>query len=91
MLKNQRSHLVKGLGILFLFLIYGVAGLVSAQQTIFNVPSTDVLDKGKVYGELDASLKPTDGSAVSKFYSFVPRLTIWRGASSNRPTLLATR
>ena len=31
------------------------------QQTIFNVPTTDVLDKGKVYAELDTSLKPTDG------------------------------
>src|SRR5689334_14681461 len=26
-----------------------------AQQTIFNVPSSDVLDKGKVYGELDVT------------------------------------
>ena len=41
-----------------------------AQQTIFNVPTTDVLDKGKVYAELDASLKPTDGALVSKFSSF---------------------
>ena len=54
---------------------------VNAQQTIFNVPSTDVLDKGKVYAELDASLKPTDGSDVQKFSSFVPRVVI--GAGSN--------
>jgi hypothetical protein len=31
-----------------------------AQQTIFNVPTTDVLDKGKLYGELDVSFKPND-------------------------------
>ena len=37
------------------------------QQTIFNVPTTDVLDRGKVYLELDASLKPTDGEVVPKF------------------------
>jgi hypothetical protein len=50
-----------------------------AQQTIFNVPSTDVLDKGKVYGELDASLKATDGALVSKFSSFVPRVVVGAG------------
>jgi hypothetical protein len=29
-----------------------------ARQTLFNAPSTDVLDKGKVYAEPDTSLKP---------------------------------
>jgi hypothetical protein len=28
---------------------------VMAQETIFNVPSGDILDKGKVYGEFDFS------------------------------------
>ena len=51
-----------------------------AQQTIFNVPTTDVLDKGKVYAELDASLKPTDGAVVSKFSSFVPRVVVGAGS-----------
>ena len=50
-----------------------------AQQTIFNVPTTDVLSKGKVYGELDVSLKPTDGAQVSRFSSFVPRLVVGAG------------
>jgi len=54
---------------------------VQAQQTIFNVPTTDVLDKGKVYAEVDASLKPTDGADVAKFSSFVPRIVI--GAGNN--------
>lgn len=49
------------------------------QQTIFNVPSADVLDKGKVYVELDASLKPTDGARVAKFSSFVPRIVVGVG------------
>lgn len=40
-----------------------------AQQTVFNVPTTDVLDPGKVYFELDISAKPND----PKFSSFVPR------------------
>src|SRR5260370_14837124 len=50
-----------------------------AQQTIFNVPTTDVLDKGKVYFELDASLKPTDSQTVKSFSSFVPRVVIGAG------------
>jgi len=79
MVRNQRNYMVRGFGILFLLLICGAAGLVNAQQTIFNVPTTDVLDKGKVYAELDASLKPTDGSAVSKFSSFVPRVVVGAG------------
>jgi hypothetical protein len=47
---------------------------VQAQQTVFNVPTTDVLNKGRVYFELDASVKPKDSQAVNKFSSFVPRL-----------------
>src|SRR5262245_55972293 len=48
-----------------------------AQQTIFNVPSTDVLDRGKVYAELDVSFKPTD----PKFSSFVPRFVVGTGGN----------
>ena len=44
------------------------------------MPSTDVLDKGKVYAELDASLKPTDGALVSSFSSFVPRVVVGAGS-----------
>ena len=51
----------------------------NAQQTVFNVPTTDVLDKGKVYFELDVSFKPNDSPAVNKFSSFVPRLVIGAG------------
>ena len=62
-------------------LLCGVFSATYAQQTIFNVPSTDVLDKGKVYGEVDASFKPTDSDALNKFSSFVPRVVV--GAGSN--------
>jgi hypothetical protein len=58
---------------------FGAVDQVYGQQTIFNVPSTDVLDRGKVYAELDASLKPTDGSVVPKFSSFVPRIVVGAG------------
>jgi hypothetical protein len=57
------------------------AETTKAQQTIFNVPSTDVLDKSKVYVELDASLKPNDSTALNRFSSFVPRVAV--GAGSN--------
>src|ERR1043165_1699100 len=75
--KNGHAVLV----LAFLSLLFSTSPTVHAQQTIFNVPSTDVLDKGKLYAELDASLKPTDGSDVTKFSSFVPRVVA--GAGSN--------
>lgn len=52
---------------------------VNAQQTIFNVPSTDVLDRGKVYVEFDATFKPNDNKAVRKFSGFVPRAVVGAG------------
>ncbi|PYS85975.1 MAG: hypothetical protein DMF62_17480, partial [Acidobacteria bacterium] len=60
---------------LFLFaFIFSVLLAVNAnaQQTIFNVPTTDVLDRGKVYAELDLSFKPNE----PRFSSFVPRVVI---------------
>lgn len=41
----------------------------NAQQTVFNVPSADVLDKGKVYGEMDGTLHFDDTVAT-----FTPRV-----------------
>jgi hypothetical protein len=46
-----------------------------AQQTVFNVPTTDVLAPGKVYVELDISAKPNE----PKFSSFVPRVVVGVG------------
>jgi hypothetical protein len=37
-----------------------LASPARAQQTIFNVPSADVLDPGKVYLEVDELFRPTD-------------------------------
>src|ERR1041384_8473769 len=75
--EKKNGHVV--LVLAFVSVIFFTCTSVQAQQTIFNVPSTDVLDKGKVYAELDASLKPTDGSDVPKFSSFVPRVVIGAG------------
>src|ERR1051326_4649500 len=59
------------------FLLTAVA--THAQQTVFNVPTTDVLDKGKVYFELDISWKPNDAQVIGHFSSFVPRLVVGAG------------
>jgi hypothetical protein len=44
-----------------LTLLLGLLLKTQAQQTVFNVPSGDVLDKGKVYGELDVPFKLNKG------------------------------
>ncbi len=67
------------LGLFVLILLTAV--LAAAQETIFNVPSTDILDRGKVYGELDLSFKPNDSPAVNKFSSFVPRVVFGAGGN----------
>jgi hypothetical protein len=73
---HQHAHrrLTTGaLGVL-LFLL-ALPATSYAQQTVFNVPTTDVLDPGKVYFELDISAKPND----PKFSSFVPRVVVGVG------------
>src|SRR5438132_13172365 len=64
---------------LFALVMAALSIKAHAQQTVFNVPTTDVLDKGKVYFELDVSAKPNDSAAVNKFSSFVPRLVVGAG------------
>lgn len=63
-----------------LSLLYSAAPAeLRAQQTIFNVPTTDVLKRGQVYAELDVPFKPHDGDAVPRFSSFVPRVVVGAG------------
>ncbi|HEY4979803.1 MAG TPA: hypothetical protein VII25_11600 [Candidatus Acidoferrum sp.] len=50
--------------------IYGAYG----QETVFDVPSADILDKGKVYGELDGTIRPVDIAAT-----FTPRVVVGVG------------
>ena len=47
-----------------------------AQQTIVNVPSSDVLGKGESYLEFDATFKfdKNPNNSVNKFSSFIPRV-----------------
>ncbi len=51
----------------------------NAQQTVFNVPTADVLERGKVYGEIDASFKINDQDALRRFSGFVPRVVVGTG------------
>jgi hypothetical protein len=64
------SHLL-----IFLLLFSLMPMPVSAQQTLFNVPTTDVLDRGKVYGEMDIPFRVV----TPRFSSFVPRVVIGIG------------
>ena len=65
--------------VLFVLVLTALAIKGHAQQTVFNVPTTDVLDKGKAYFELDISAKPNDTDALGHFSSFVPRLVFGAG------------
>jgi hypothetical protein len=50
--------------------------LAPAQQTVFNVPSGDVLDRGKIYGELDITYKRSVTGG-----GFTPRIVVGLGHS----------
>jgi hypothetical protein len=78
----QPERTLRAVSLLFGFiLIVLCTSTAQAQQTIFNVPTTDVLDKGKVYFELDVSFKPQNSQIVGRFSSLVPRVVI--GAGNN--------
>jgi hypothetical protein len=65
---NYVSHVV----LLLLGLL--LSGASAAQETIFNVPSGDVLDKGKAYGESDLAYL-WDASAAT----YTPRIVVGIG------------
>ncbi|HZK75525.1 MAG TPA: hypothetical protein VFD13_01340 [Candidatus Kapabacteria bacterium] len=52
-----------------------LASKIHAQQTIFNVPSQDVLTPSTVYGELDMPFRMAD----PKYYALTPRVVIGYG------------
>jgi hypothetical protein len=56
------------------FLVLLAASSAYGQQTVFDVPSADVLDKGKVYGELDGTVRP-----VGPQSTFTPRVVVGVG------------
>ena len=50
-----------------------------AQQTIFSIPSSDVLDRGKVSVEFAGAFKVNNEERLRRFSSFVPRLIVGLG------------
>ncbi len=64
--RHYRSYPIAAL---LFALLCGMHSQTQAQQTVFNVPTTDVLAPGQVYFELDVSAKPNE----PQFSSFVPR------------------
>jgi hypothetical protein len=73
--QHANYHLNRTGALVLLVFLLALPATARAQQTIFNVPTTDVLEAGKVYFELDISAKPVD----PKFSTFVPRLVIGVG------------
>ncbi|MBK8146849.1 MAG: hypothetical protein IPK58_01185 [Acidobacteria bacterium] len=65
--------------VLTVVFVFGLAIASAAQQTIFNVPSTDILPKGSVYLEYGVSFKPNDQDALKKFSAIVPRVVVGIG------------
>lgn len=68
---------VRSLGwryLLLLLLWLGGAARAHGQQTVFDIPSADILDRGKVYGELDGTIRPKDG-----YSTFTPRVVVGLG------------
>jgi hypothetical protein len=55
---------------LLAFPVYDAYG----QETVFDVPSADVLDAGKIYGELDGTVR-----VVNSFATFTPRVVVGIG------------
>lgn len=73
--------IIGGFNFLMLICAVCVAG-AAAQETVFNVPAADILDKGKVYGEFDASFKTNNQEALRRFSSFVPRIVVGAGGNT---------
>jgi hypothetical protein len=61
------------LGVLFTIMLS--SHIVNAQSTIFNIPSTDVVAKDKVYFEFDF-LSHLDSHANGGFQTYVPRVVV---------------
>jgi hypothetical protein len=59
--------------LLLLLIVFPVCSAYG-QETVFDVPSADILDKGKVYGELDGTVR-----VVEPMATFTPRVVVGIG------------
>src|ERR1700722_4438277 len=69
-----RRRAIWSLKLLALLLIFFPFRGANGQETVFDVPSADLLDQGKVYGELDGTVCPVDPLAT-----FTPRVVVGIG------------
>ena len=65
---------IRSLKFLLLFLALFAAKPAHAQQTVFDIPSADVLDKGKVYFEQDGTAR-----YLGPLFTFTPRVVVGLG------------
>ena len=70
----RRPRPIKSFKFLLLFLTVFPLRSAYAQETVFDVPNADILDNGKVYGELDGTVRP-----VNLFATFTPRVVVGVG------------
>jgi hypothetical protein len=77
-LEDHRRRPPTPMAVASVFLFAALALPLCGQQTIFNVPSADVLDPGKVYVETDELFRPSDpkfsSTTVRGVVGIVPRL-----------------
>jgi hypothetical protein len=64
--------------VVVLFLISGKPAM--AQSTLFNIPSTDAVPAGKVYGEFDFFAQMPTVSGSSRVYVYAPRGIVGLGS-----------
>jgi len=62
---EAERHRRPRVGATVLFAALAATGIARAQQTIFNVPTADVLEKGKVYAENDDLWRPQEAEFAS--------------------------
>jgi hypothetical protein len=67
-------------GLLFACLYLFGNDAAFAQLTIFNIPTTDVVDKGKVYFEFDYLLQIPKSAGMSRLSVYDPRPIIGVGS-----------
>lgn len=59
---------------LLVLIVLLAARAACAQETVFDVPSADILDEGKVYGELDGTINTSES-----VYTYTPRVVVGFG------------
>ncbi len=70
----MKNNTLVGLSVSFLFVL--VAQNALAQSTIFNIPTTDTVSKGKAYFEFDFLPQIPAADGADRIYTYNPRLVV---------------